>query len=176
MPILLRLAHVENSAIFAAGRFCSSLVRLFTKHPYILTDLRYLPEQWNAMSYPGERGLVVQYGVYELIGVGSFLLALYPLERIVLLSRWRENRTLLPVLLIIVNFFIGFGMVMGRVQRLNSWDIFMDAPRVIRASFEIVSSLELRLGVVLFGVVANAVYFIFRIHRGISADLVFKRR
>lgn len=143
---------------------------------YILTDLRYLPEQWNDVSSPGKLGLVVQYGVYELFGVGSFLLALYLLERTVLLSRWRDNRALLLVLLIIVNFFIGFGMVLGRVQRLNSWDIFMDAPRVIRASFEIVSSLELLLTVVLFGVVANVVYFLFRKYRGLSANLILKRR
>ena len=176
MPILCGWLMLKTRQSLLRVAFALLWFAFLPNTLYILTDLRYLPEQWNAMSYPGKLGLVVQYGVYELIGVGSFLLALYPLERIVLLSRWRENRTLLPVLLIIVNFFIGFGMVMGRVQRLNSWDIFMDAPRVIRASFEIVSSLELLLAVVLFGVVANAVYFIFRIHRGISADLVFKRR
>lgn len=176
MPILCGWLMLKTRQTLLRVAFALLWFAFLPNTLYILTDLRYLPEQWNDVSSPGKLGLVVQYGVYELFGVGSFLLALYLLERTVLLSRWRENRALLPVLLIIVNFFIGFGMVLGRVQRLNSWDIFMDAPRVIRASFEVVSSLELLLTVVLFGVVANAVYFIFRKYRGISADLIFKRR
>jgi uncharacterized membrane protein len=126
------------------------------------------------MSNVGKPGLAVQYIIYELIGLSSFLLALYPLEKTLLLSRWRENKVLLPFLLITVNFFIGFGIVLGRVQRLNSWDIFIDAPKVMYASFQIVSSLELLLLVVFFSVVANAIYFLFRRYRGISAALVSK--
>jgi uncharacterized membrane protein len=141
---------------------------------YILTDLRYLPEQWNAMSNVGKLGLAVQYILYELIGLSSYLLALYPLEKTLLLMRWRENKMLLPCLLTTVNCFIGFGIVLGRVQRLNSWDIFIDAPKVMYASFHIVSSLELLLSVVFFSVVANAIYFLFRKYRGVSTTLASK--
>jgi len=126
------------------------------------------------MSNVGKPGLAVQYIKYELIGLSSFLLALYPLEKTLLLSRWRENKVLLPFLLITVNFFIGFGIVLGRVQRLNSWDIFIDASKVMYASFQIVSSLELLLLVVFFSAVANAIYFLFRKYRGVSAALVSK--
>lgn len=141
---------------------------------YILTDLQYFPEQWDAMSTFGKLGLVIQYSLYELLGLGSFLLAIYLLEKTLLRSRWRENKVLLPFLLVTVNFFIGFGMVLGRVQRLNSWDIFLDPPKVIHASFHIVFSLELLFLGMFFGVVANSVYFLFIKYRGVSATLVSK--
>lgn len=129
---------------------------------YILTDLRYLPEQWAVMHHFGKIALALQYLIYEILGVSSFLLALYPLEKLLLISHKRENNVLLPFLLTTANSFIGFGMVLGRVQRINSWDIFMNAPKVISASFHILSSSKLMLLVVLFSFCANLLYFFFR--------------
>jgi uncharacterized membrane protein len=176
IPILCGWLMLKTRQRVLRGAFALLWFSFLPNTLYILTDLRYLPEQWHAMSTVGKLGLAVQYILYELIGVSSFLLALYLLEKTLVRSRWRENKVVLAVLLIIVNFFIGFGMVLGRVQRLNSWDLFLDAPKVIHASFHIVSSLELLLLVVLFGVVANAVYFVFRTYRGVSATLVSKWR
>ena len=143
---------------------------------YILTDLRYLPEQWTAMHHFGKIALAVQYLMYELFGVSSFLLALYPLEKLLVRSHWRKKQLVLTVCLIVVNFCIGFGIVLGRVQRLNSWDIFVNVPKVIQASFQIVSSVELMLLVVLFGVFANGFYFVWRTCWAISTTLASKSK
>jgi uncharacterized membrane protein len=170
IPILCGWLMVKTRQKFLQGAFALLWFSFLPNTLYILTDLRYLPEQWHALHTFGKLGLAVQYVLYELIGLSSFLLAVYPLEKTLLYSRWRENKWLLPLLLITTNFFIGFGMVLGRVQRINSWDIFVDTPKVIQASVQIVSSLELLLLVVLFGCVANAVYFLFRIYRGMSVS------
>lgn len=143
---------------------------------YILTDLRYLPEQWTAMHHFGKIALAVQYLMYELFGVSSFLLALYPLEKLLVRSHWRKKQVVLTICLIVVNFCIGFGIVLGRVQRLNSWDIFVNVPNVIQASFQIVSSVELMLLVVLFGVCANGFYFVWRTCWAISTTLASKSK
>ncbi|MFL5706065.1 MAG: DUF1361 domain-containing protein [Ktedonobacteraceae bacterium] len=170
IPILCGWLMFRTRQKLLQGAFALLWFSFLPNTLYILTDLRYLPEQWNALHTLGKIGLALQYLLYELIGVSSFLLAVYPLEKLLLRSRWRENKWLLPLLLITANFFIGFGMVLGRVQRINSWDIFLDTSKVIQASVQIVSSLELLLLMVLFGCVANAVYFLFRIYRGVSVS------
>ena len=174
IPICCGWLMLKTRPKFLQGAFALLWFFFLPNTLYILTDLRYLPEQWNALSTVGKLGLAVQYTLYELIGVSSFLLALYLLEKTLLLSRWRENKVVLPFVLITVNFFIGFGIVLGRVLRLNSWDILLDAPKVMYASFHIVSSWQLLLFVVFFGIVANALYFVFRKYRGVSADPVSK--
>jgi len=176
IPICCGWLMLKTRPKFLQGAFALLWFSFLPNTLYILTDLRYLPEQWNALSTVGKLGLAVQYSMYELIGLSSFLLALYPLEKILVRSRWREHKWLLLLLLIAVNFCIGFGMVLGRVQRLNSWDLFIAAPNVLHAAFHIMSSLKLlRLGM-LFGVVANLVYFVFRTYRGVSIALVSKSR
>jgi uncharacterized membrane protein len=129
---------------------------------YTLTDLRYLPYQWHTVHAAGKVALALQYLLYELLGVGCFLLALSAFEKLLLRSRWQKKHVVLTVCLIVINFCIGLGIVLGRVQRFNSWDIFVDAPTVITAAFSILSSFRLLLFVVLFGVFANALYFVFR--------------
>ncbi len=129
---------------------------------YTLTDLRYLPYQWHAVHAAGKVALALQYLLYELLGVGCFLLALSAFEKLLLRSRWPKKHVVLTVCLIVVNFCIGLGIVLGRVQRFNSWDIFVDAPTVIAAALHNLLSFRLLLFVVFFGVFANALYFVFR--------------
>jgi uncharacterized membrane protein len=129
---------------------------------YTLTDLRYLPYQWHDVHAAGKVALALQYLLYELLGVGCFLFALSAFEKLLLRSRWQKKHVVLTVCLIVINFCIGLGIVLGRVQRFNSWDIFVDAPTVIAAALHNLSSFRLLLFVVFFGVFANVLYFIFR--------------
>jgi uncharacterized membrane protein len=129
---------------------------------YTVTDLQYLPEQWMLLHTLGKVALALQYLIYELFGISCFLLALYQGEKLSRVSRSKYNNIVLLLLLMLANAFIGFGMVLGRVQRLNSWDLFLNLPEVLNASLQIVTSLQLLLYVVLFAVTANLVYFLFR--------------
>ena len=129
---------------------------------YIFTDLRHIVHTWRGIGFFGKIGLVAQYAIYEIIGFSSFILALYPIEKKFLISRWRERNLLRAFLLVMANFLIGFGMVLGLVLRMNSWDILVDTPKVMHASLQIFSSFELMLLVLFFSVLANFLYFFFR--------------
>jgi len=129
---------------------------------YLLTDLLHIFRQWHHMHYAGQIVLALQYFTLVLVGLATFILALYPVEKILLLSPWPKKKSLVPLLIIITNFFIGLGIVLGRIQRINSWDIFVDIPKVIGAFISIFTSLELIVLALLFGLFANFYYFLCR--------------
>ena len=110
---------------------------------YLITDLPHIIWQWHYMHHAGQIALALQYLTLVLIGLITFLLALYPVEKALLRATWLKNKSLVPLFIIATNFFIGLGIVLGRVQRINSWDIVVDIPKVIGASLSIFNSLEL---------------------------------
>src|SRR6266567_782350 len=158
----VRLVAFNNAAKNTQSSICSYLVLLFTKH----TLSHYRPASYHlAMaSYASCRAnsLALQYITLVLIGLVAFLLALYPVEKALLRSSWLKKKSLVPLLILVTNFFIGLGIVLGRVQRINSWDVIVDIPKVIGASVSIFNSLEMILFVLFFGVFANVYYFVCR--------------
>ena len=129
---------------------------------YLITDLPHIIWQWQRMHHAGQLVLALQYITLVLICLVTFLLAMYPVEKALLRSSWLKKKSLVPLFILLTNFFIGVGIVLGRVQRINSWDIVVDIPKVIAASLSIFNSLELILFVLFFGVFANVYYFVCR--------------
>ncbi len=129
---------------------------------YLITDLPHIIWQWHHMHLAGQIALALQYLTLVLIGMVTFILALYPVEKTLLRSSWLKKKSLIPLFVIVTNFFIGIGIVLGRVMRINSWDVIVDISKVISASFSIFNSQELMLLVVFFGVFANVYYFAWR--------------
>ena len=129
---------------------------------YLITDLLHMIRQWHQMHYTGQIALALQYLALVLIGLITFFLALYPVEKTLVHSSWPKNKSLVPLFIIITNFFIGLGIVLGRVMRINSWDVIVNIPKVIGASLSIFNSLEFVLFVVFIGLFANVYYFLCR--------------
>ena len=88
---------------------------------YTLTDLRYLPYQWQDVHAAGKFALALQYLLYELLGVGCFLFALSAFEKLLLRSRWSKKHIVLMVCLIVVNFCIASALSVVRASRSGQW-------------------------------------------------------
>ncbi len=89
------------------------------------------------------------------IGIITLVLSISPFEKLFIK---RRNGILLGVL----NLFIGFGLVLGRVQRVNSWEILINQQNVVSNSLVILKSAELLVVVVLFALLSQVIYLKFR--------------
>src|SRR5579863_4015173 len=108
---------------------------------YIFTDLVHLIEQWRHVSLLIRPLLILQYSVYEIVGICTFVLAFSPFEKIITSIDWLKKRKIVTI--IIFNFIIAFGMVLGRVERINSWQVFTHPLTVLLSAIHVITSLPL---------------------------------
>ncbi len=127
---------------------------------YVFTDLQHLIEQWSKVGGIEKLILVSQYVALEVIGLACFLIAFHPWERI--LQKYTHSNKQFIIGLIGINFLIGFAMVLGRVERINSWDVLLNPLSVLSSIFHVVTSYEMIGLTILFGLFSNLFYFLFR--------------
>ena len=128
---------------------------------YIITDLQHIPQNWAEVGNFGRIILIFEYIVLEITGILSFIFALYPFEKVLKTSRRIKNKQNTREIIIILNFLIGFGMVLGRIERINSWDILTQIQRVYAACVHVFQVPQLLFLALLYGLTANVIYFTF---------------
>lgn len=127
---------------------------------YILTDIEHLFEDIGKTSGLIQVFLIFQYLLLMAGGIITFLYGLYPFEKMLNLSKKLKHNT--KILIIIMNFLIAFGVVLGRVQRANSWDLLFDTQKVISDSLHVIYSKQLLFFFLFFAALCNIIYFYFR--------------
>lgn len=127
---------------------------------YIFTDLQHIIEQWNKVTVGQGIVLVLQYIVLEMVGLFTFVLGFHPFERII--NQFHALKRNKIRLIVGFNFLIAFGMVLGRVERVNSWEVFTNPLNVLLSTIHVLTSLQLIGLTVLFGLVCNFIYFLAR--------------
>lgn len=131
---------------------------------YLLTDLTHLPEDWPKVDGIFKIILMLQFSFFAIVGIITFILAVYFFQ--ILLegksSSRRKNIKLTSLILIsILNFLVGFGIILGGIQRIHSWYIFSDPLKVIDDLVTVINSKELLTLSFGFGILANIIYFLF---------------
>ena len=128
---------------------------------YVVTDILHLIQQTNNLSMLSWIILFIQYSIFLILGLLTYILSLYPIEKM-LKKHYKKQKENITILLIAINFLIGFGVVLGRVHRLNSWDVVLGLNKVLDAAKEVVFSPNLILLAILSGLFANLIYFLFK--------------
>jgi len=131
---------------------------------YILTDITHLFEDWPKVDNLFRAILTIQYTLFSIVGIITFVAAIYFFQKLLQgkSASWRKNK-IKPTTIIavcILNFIVGFGVVLGGIERTNSWHIFTNPSRVLEDSFDLIYSQELLILSLGVGLFANLTYFI----------------
>ena len=160
--VLFGFLMVRNKNIVVRA-FCAFIWLLFMPNTiYILTDLWHLPEQLPKIASNLILPLILQYIILEIAGIGTFIIGLYFFERLIRDKKYRLQEAQVTFLLLAVNFVIGFGVVVGRVQRTNSWEVFTNIGRVFQDAYNVLISPTLIIFTIAIAVIGNVLYFLFR--------------
>lgn len=127
---------------------------------YLFTDLINLIHQWGKLNFYQTIVLIFQYLVLQIFGFVTFILALYPFEKSLRLLK--INKQKIDLYLIALNLLVAFGITLGRVERINSWDVLEHPLKVLFASIHILSSFDLLGLTILFAAFSNISYFLLR--------------
>lgn len=126
---------------------------------YLLTDIQYLPEQFLKLEFFNQIILFVQYFIVIFLGITTFLLGLSLFEKN-LPKNCANSKT--NMIMFFLNYFIGFAVFLGKIERVNSWSVFTEPQKVIVGSLNILSSEEMLIIILFFGTFANILYFTLR--------------
>ena len=128
---------------------------------YLITDVSHLYEDWPKVDLIFKLVLIVQYALFAIAGIIVFIYAMYFFERLLEKKNKKNRKPAILLIMVILNFIVGFGVILGGIQRTNSWDIFINPIRVINDSLEILNSPYLLKLSLMSGVLFNVIYFYF---------------
>jgi len=131
---------------------------------YILTDITHLLEDWPRVNSLFKLILILQYTLFSIFGIITFVAAVYFFQK--LLERKSAGRRKKGIkvstitAICILNFVVGFGVILGGIRRTNSWYIFTNPSRVLEDALNLIYSQELLILAFGVGILANIIYFL----------------
>lgn len=124
---------------------------------YIVTDLYHLTWILPTVEYVLYPIIFLQFILLIFFGVVTFLIGVYIFEK--QLKTLKYSEVYIQFSLILLNFIISFGVMVGRFQRTNSWEVFSHPLRVVNDVLNTVFTIEHILYTLLFGFFCNILYF-----------------
>jgi uncharacterized membrane protein len=125
---------------------------------YVLTDPFHIIDDFRKIGLVTTLVTLPLYGLLVALGIITFVLSIYPLEH---LTKKLKKSTQLSWI-ILVNMLIGVGVTLGRIERLNSWEVITNIPKTLQALQAVITSVNLFLITLIFAATATLVYLTFK--------------
>jgi uncharacterized membrane protein len=125
--------------------------------PYVITDMPHFLEKLNG-TIPVWRVnlLLIEFFCYSILGMSCFVISMLLWEK----SFKKRGLSFLAVPTEIATIAIcSLGVYLGRVERLNSWDIITNTKVVFLKSFIGITDHHAQARVVLFFIVLSSLYY-----------------
>ena len=126
---------------------------------YLLTDIEYLPKQIMQSGSIDRLIIFSQYVILLVIGVLTYFGGLLPLK--ILFKELRIKKQSQKLAIVVLNFAIGYAVILGKVERTHSWYVFTQPLRVIEDMINVFTIPFLLLSAIGLGILFNTIYFSF---------------
>ncbi|HWA52357.1 MAG TPA: DUF1361 domain-containing protein [Patescibacteria group bacterium] len=123
---------------------------------YLITDIQYLPGQINGEFYR-DLLLIFEYLILVSLGIVTYFYALDPFIKF-LKKRYKKHN--LNYFIFVFNFLISFGVVLGKIQRAESWDVFIHPLQILSNVNALIIKQNELVFVIFFGIIINVIYFV----------------
>jgi len=151
---------IKGHSVFAKALYGFIWFVFLPNTIYILTDITHLFEDWPKVDNLFRGILIIQYGLFSIVGIITFVAAIYFFQKLLQEKGRKGIRPTTIIAICILNFIVGFAVVLGGIERTNSWHIFTHPSRVLEDSLDLFYSQELLMLSLAIGAFANLTYFI----------------
>lgn len=119
---------------------------------YLLSDSIHFSDQLSNLHANDRIILALQYITLMIFGIISYIISMYPIDKLIKKTHF----------LILLQFVIAFGIIMGRLERTNSWEVFTDPVKVYNDAITTLISIRHMYLVLITGIAGNGIYFLFK--------------
>lgn len=130
--------------------------------PYIITDIIHFVNEVRLPDISANGIIFVmipQYLVFILLGFQCYALSLVKFMQYLEWIKLLKNAVWLEVS---INLICAIGVYWGRVNRLNSWDVFTQPSQVIEDALKNLENPNFFLGTGIFFIIFTCLYYIFK--------------
>jgi len=151
IPVFLGAAVFKKEFTFI--KFLGAIVWFFflPNSIYLITDIVNLVGDIRYISGIYLLADAILFLVLIPVGIVTYVLSVLPFTK-----RFTHFH------LFILNIFVGFGLILGRVQRVNSWEVVTNPQNVVLKSIEMLTSIELILLIAIMAGLCQVIYILFK--------------